>query len=65
MDPDESDYECADNCDQQSETQDDLNHSEQPLDEHSDYCLDGENCYYLPESDLEKEEVKLSIIRIG
>ncbi len=65
MDPEESDYECADNCDQQSETQDDLNHSEQPLDEQSDYCLDGENCYYLTESDLEKEEVKLIIIRLG
>jgi hypothetical protein len=65
MDPEESDYECADNCGQQSETQDNLNHSEQLLDEHSDEFLDGENCYYLPESDLEKEEVKLIIIRLG
>ena len=53
MDPEESDYEYADNCDQQSETQDDLNHSEQLLDEQSSYCLDSENCYYLPDSDQE------------
>jgi hypothetical protein len=62
MDPEESDYEYADNCDQQSETQDDLNHSEQLLDEQSSYCLDSENCYYLPESDQEKEEV---MFRLG
>jgi hypothetical protein len=61
MESEESDYEYADNCDQQSETQDNLNPSEQPLDEQSDICLDGENCYYLPESDQEKEEVMVKL----